>query len=122
MPKTRCTPENSRETVRIDTHSSTHCSPVRDGRDSSYRSRRGGRLRRHGSDGGHEVSQIKGKQHRVETLVFFCTKFLQVAELIDKANDVWDRRNAQAVRDGDVELPRMLPLVRLKVAQSPTML
>jgi double-strand break repair protein MRE11 len=45
-----------------------------------------------------------------------------VAELIDKANDVWDRRNAQAVHDGDVELPRMLPLVRLKVAESPTTL
>lgn len=44
-----------------------------------------------------------------------------MAELIDKANDVWDRRNAQAVRDGDVELSRMLPLVRLKVAESPTM-
>ncbi|KAN0136826.1 Metallo-dependent phosphatase-like protein [Lactarius tabidus] len=45
------------------------------------------------------------------------TKYLKlrVAELIDKANDVWDRRNAQAVQDGDVELPRMLPLVRLKV-------
>jgi double-strand break repair protein MRE11 len=54
--------------------------------------------------------------------VVFCPKFLQVAELIDKANDVWDRRNAQALRDGDVELPRMLPLVRLKVAGPPTML
>lgn len=45
------------------------------------------------------------------------TKYLKlrVAELIDKANDVWDRRNAQAVRDGEAELPRMLPLVRLKV-------
>lgn len=43
-----------------------------------------------------------------------------MAELIDKANDVWDRRNAQAVQDGDVELPRMLPLVRLKVAETPT--
>lgn len=45
-----------------------------------------------------------------------------MAELIDKANDVWDRRNAQAVQDGDVELPRMLPLVRLKVAESLPML
>ncbi|KAH9171107.1 Metallo-dependent phosphatase-like protein [Lactarius sanguifluus] len=45
------------------------------------------------------------------------TKYLKlrVAELIDKANDVWDRRNSQAVQDGEVELPRMLPLVRLKV-------
>lgn len=45
------------------------------------------------------------------------TKYLKlrVAELVDKANDVWDRRNAQAVQDGDIELPRMLPLVRLKV-------
>ena len=48
--------------------------------------------------------------------------FLQVAELIDKANDVWDRRNAQALQDGDIELPRMLPLVRLKVADSSTTL
>ncbi|KAH9077950.1 Metallo-dependent phosphatase-like protein [Lactarius deliciosus] len=45
------------------------------------------------------------------------TKYLKlrVVELIDKANDVWDRRNSQAVQDGEVELPRMLPLVRLKV-------
>lgn len=48
--------------------------------------------------------------------------FLQVAELIDKANDVWDRRNARALQDGDIELPRMLPLVRLKVADSSTTL
>ncbi|KAI9432940.1 Metallo-dependent phosphatase-like protein [Lactarius indigo] len=33
------------------------------------------------------------------------TKYLKlrVAELIDKANDVWDRRNAQAVQDGEVD-------------------
>jgi len=43
------------------------------------------------------------------------TQFIQVNELINKANDIWDRRNAQAVEDGDVELPHMLPLVRLKV-------
>lgn len=48
--------------------------------------------------------------------------FLQVVELIDKANDVWDRRNARALQDGDIELPRMLPLVRLKVADSSTTL
>jgi double-strand break repair protein MRE11 len=40
---------------------------------------------------------------------------MQVNELINKANDIWDRRNAQAVEDGEVELPHMLPLVRLKV-------
>lgn len=39
----------------------------------------------------------------------------QVSELINKANDMWDRRNAQAVEEGEAELPRMLPLVRLKV-------
>lgn len=54
--------------------------------------------------------------------MIFCPESFQVAELIDKANDVWDRRNAQAVRDGEVELPRMLPLVRLKVTESPTMI
>ncbi|KAH9962132.1 Metallo-dependent phosphatase-like protein [Russula dissimulans] len=45
------------------------------------------------------------------------TKYLKlrVNELINKANDIWDRRNAQAVEDGEVELPYMLPLVRLKV-------
>jgi double-strand break repair protein MRE11 len=42
-------------------------------------------------------------------------KFVQVTELINKANDIWDRRNAQAVEDGEAELPRMLPLIRLKV-------
>ncbi|KAI0267279.1 Metallo-dependent phosphatase-like protein [Gloeopeniophorella convolvens] len=45
------------------------------------------------------------------------TKYLKlrVNELIDKANDLWDQRNAQAVEEGESELPRMLPLVRLKV-------
>ncbi|KAI0293920.1 DNA repair exonuclease [Russula brevipes] len=45
------------------------------------------------------------------------TKYLKlrVTELINKANDIWDRRNAQAVEDGEAELPRMLPLIRLKV-------
>jgi hypothetical protein len=39
-------------------------------------------------------------------------------ELINKANDIWDRRNAQAVEEGETELPRLLPLVRLKVDDS----
>lgn len=45
------------------------------------------------------------------------TKYLKlrVSELINKANDMWDRRNAQAVEEGEAELPRLLPLVRLKV-------
>jgi len=45
------------------------------------------------------------------------TKYLKlrVSELINKANDMWDQRNAQAVEEGDAELPRLLPLVRLKV-------
>jgi double-strand break repair protein MRE11 len=45
--------------------------------------------------------------------------FMQVTELIDKANDIWDQRNAKAVEDGDTELPYMLPLVRLKVGELP---
>lgn len=43
-------------------------------------------------------------------------------ELINKANDIWDRRNAQAVEDGEAELPRLLPLVRLKVDDPPFLL
>jgi len=45
------------------------------------------------------------------------TKFLKakVNALIDQANQLWDERNDQAVEDGEPELPRMLPLVRLKV-------
>lgn len=35
--------------------------------------------------------------------------------MIAKANALWDERNVQAVQDGLEELPRMLPLVRLKV-------
>jgi double-strand break repair protein MRE11 len=42
---------------------------------------------------------------------------MQVTELIDKANDMWDRRNAQAVEDGEGVLPHMLPLIRLKVSR-----
>ncbi|KAI9508261.1 Metallo-dependent phosphatase-like protein [Russula earlei] len=45
------------------------------------------------------------------------SKYLKqrVNELIEKASDIWDRRNAQATEDGEPELPRMLPLVRLRV-------
>ncbi|KAH0578542.1 meiotic recombination [Termitomyces sp. 'cryptogamus'] len=45
------------------------------------------------------------------------SKFLKtrVNALIDKANQLWDERNAKAVEDGEEEVPRMLPLVRLKV-------
>lgn len=39
----------------------------------------------------------------------------QVNELIDKANEQWDERNARAIAEGEPELPRPLPLVRLKV-------
>jgi len=45
--------------------------------------------------------------------------FMQVSELISKANDMWDQCNAKAVEDGDAELPYMLPLVRLKVGELP---
>ncbi|TFK53174.1 DNA repair exonuclease [Heliocybe sulcata] len=45
------------------------------------------------------------------------TKYLKskVNALIDQANQLWDERNARAVEEGEEELPRMLPLVRLKV-------
>ncbi|KAF8960916.1 Metallo-dependent phosphatase-like protein [Flammula alnicola] len=45
------------------------------------------------------------------------TKFLKakVNALIDQANQLWDERNARAVEEGEEELPRMLPLIRLKV-------
>ena len=36
-------------------------------------------------------------------------------KLIDRANQLWDERNKRAVEEGEEELPRMLPLVRLKV-------
>lgn len=35
--------------------------------------------------------------------------------LIDEANEQWDERNARAAEAGEPEVPRMLPLVRLKV-------
>jgi double-strand break repair protein MRE11 len=35
------------------------------------------------------------------------------------ANDMWDRRNTEAVEEGEAELPRLLPLVRLKVNDLP---
>ncbi|KAF9808135.1 hypothetical protein IEO21_07971 [Rhodonia placenta] len=45
------------------------------------------------------------------------TKFLKtrVNELIEKANALWDERNIGAVEEGEEEVPRMLPIVRLKV-------
>ncbi|KZT01347.1 DNA repair exonuclease [Laetiporus sulphureus 93-53] len=45
------------------------------------------------------------------------TKFLKkrVNELIEKANALWDERNQRAVDEGEEALPRMLPIVRLKV-------
>lgn len=39
----------------------------------------------------------------------------QVNALIEQANQQWDERNAKAVEEGEEELPRMLPLIRLKV-------
>lgn len=39
-------------------------------------------------------------------------------ELIEKANVLWDERNERAVAEGEDELPRMLPIVRLKVLPS----
>ncbi|KAF9224725.1 DNA repair exonuclease [Gyrodon lividus] len=45
------------------------------------------------------------------------SKFLKsrVNALIDQADQLWDDRNTRAVEEGEEELPRMLPLVRLKV-------
>ena len=40
---------------------------------------------------------------------------MKVNALIEKANAMWDERNAEAVKRGEVELPGMLPLIRLKV-------
>jgi len=40
---------------------------------------------------------------------------MKVNALIEKANGLWDERNAEAVKRGEVELPQMLPLIRLKV-------
>lgn len=40
---------------------------------------------------------------------------VKVNALIEKANASWDERNAEAVNRGEAELPRMLPLIRLKV-------
>jgi len=48
-------------------------------------------------------------------MTFHSKRFHQVNELIDQANQQWDERNARAVEDGEPEVPRMLPLIRLKV-------
>lgn len=41
--------------------------------------------------------------------------WVKVNALIERANGLWDERNAEAANRGEVELPRMLPLIRLKV-------
>jgi len=38
-----------------------------------------------------------------------------VNELIEKADKQWEERNAEALAEGEEEIPRMLPLIRLKV-------
>lgn len=40
---------------------------------------------------------------------------LKVNTLIEQANATWDERNETAVENGEEELERMLPLIRLKV-------
>jgi double-strand break repair protein MRE11 len=57
--------------------------------------------------------------HTVLHFVRIWLHLIQVSELINKANDMWDRRNAQAVEEGEAELPRLHPLVRLKVDALP---
>ncbi|PPQ77954.1 hypothetical protein CVT25_015429 [Psilocybe cyanescens] len=45
------------------------------------------------------------------------TKFLKakVNGLIEQADQIWDERNERALAEGEPELPKMLPLIRLKV-------
>jgi len=45
------------------------------------------------------------------------TKYLKakVNSLIDQANEMWKDRNAKAIEAGEGELPKMLPLIRLRV-------
>jgi double-strand break repair protein MRE11 len=43
---------------------------------------------------------------------------VKVNALIEKASVLWDERNTEAVKRGEAELPRMLPLIRLKVILS----
>jgi double-strand break repair protein MRE11 len=43
---------------------------------------------------------------------------VQVNTLIEKANTLWDERNARAVAEGEEELPPMIPLIRLKARVS----
>ena len=47
--------------------------------------------------------------------ISFADYWMKVNALIEKANGLWDERNVEAVKRGEVELPRMLPLIRLKV-------
>lgn len=54
-------------------------------------------------------------RHVSDCTPFITLTFAQVNELIEKANSLWDERNERAVSEGEDELPRMLPIVRLKV-------
>jgi len=47
--------------------------------------------------------------------ISFADYWMKVNALVEKANGLWDERNVEAVKRGEVELPRMLPLIRLKV-------
>jgi double-strand break repair protein MRE11 len=40
---------------------------------------------------------------------------VQVNSLIEEAEKQWEERNAKAIEAGEEELPKMLPLIRLKV-------
>lgn len=72
-----------------------------------------------GFDVSDQIAVGKFLRARVSTyaadsnLLTHCT--IQVNALIDQAIQLWDERNAHAVEEGEEELPRMLPLVRLKV-------
>ena len=47
--------------------------------------------------------------------VLIADYWVKVNALIERANGLWDERNAEAVKRGEAELPQMLPLIRLKV-------
>jgi len=64
---------------------------------------------------------LKGKVSCSQSYLMWAKRlpFCQVNALIEQANQLWEERNAKAVEDGELELPRMLPLVRLKVPPFP---
>jgi double-strand break repair protein MRE11 len=58
---------------------------------------------------------LKSKVSRYVTLLYTALTIHEVDELIVKADAIWNERNERAKQQGEPELPRMLPLIRLKV-------